>query len=422
MAAGLLLWSGCTTSSQDGAIDSTAADPATGSSLPSPASSASTTDLLTPTTIAVASTSSSTIAEVPVTTTRAQGLLVGLGLTDGVALSGADAAAALTVLDEYRAGLLQSSPGFTATSTKASWWDPAGGASPPLSFPDAADRFGGLDQPPEVAEVTVLASGDMWVDSANGDWYGFDAATGQGRGLFTNPVDDSRSALEWAHTPLLHDYWFALGHDPLANFDFPDDVFDRGPIDLELTMSATTLDGRQAIEVTRAGSTFGITVTVVDLATGLTVGRSNADRPEENGAWRGLSMLSDVRIVDALPVDTVPELPDEMSWTPAFPKDDPLTAKAVTVDEAAEAFGSGLLVTQAALAADIVLMEHTGTTRDSGDVGVEESDAIMRNVRVQSVQALGLTRQIVTVIAMGTVALADRVALVACPGDSPSPS
>ncbi|NND74323.1 MAG: hypothetical protein HKN44_04900 [Ilumatobacter sp.] len=71
-----------------------------------------------------------------------------------------------------------------------------------------------------------------------------------------------------------------------------------------------------------------------------------------------------------------------------------------TIDEAAEVFGEGLVITEAALASDVVLLDHTGTTGDGLVVAPDAPDVVIRSINVRSVHDVGLTREVVTAMVM----------------------
>lgn len=314
------------------------------------------------------------------TPSGAGGVLGEMGLRGAVTLSGDEAVAALAVLNNYRIGVLRASPGFSATSASGESWAPADGSTPPP------------DDPATVADVTVLANGDVWAEFANGDVFWHEGATGIGRQLFTGG-DGSPLAWETGTFPNEHNFRGVIGHDPLELIT-PIEGFRRWDT---VEVSTTEFEQGDAVEVRIEYSVRDGEVDreryVVDLTSGLIVVRDST-YGDATSAQTGRSSLSDVTVVDGLPVDSFPALPDGLEWTQI--KDPWGGQRAVGIDEASAAFGSGLVLPRAALDAGVIGMEHSGLALDGRVVGPDDPDAGSRSVMIRYIEPVGLLRTTVS--------------------------
>jgi hypothetical protein len=320
---------------------------------------------------------SSTVAAMPDSPIAStDGVLATLGLTPGTTLSSDDALAALVMLDEHRVRLLRESSGFRGTSTFGGTWVLADGTEP---RPDA---------PPTVVDVTVLANGDVWAAYPNGDWFRFDAVTGISRWLSTNPIDGTLNAVRADGFPVQHNYSRVFGLlDPLGSTVGLGDSA-RQWDDWDLQVSASEFEGGDAVEVFFDSGRIGPISQVVDLRTGLIV-KSETTDVDEKGTLGSYSSITGLTGAEALPVAAVPQLPDGLEWQEHEPFPNVLS---VTIEEAQAAFGSALLLPQAALDAGFVSMELTAVTSDSRVVAADDPEGEVRQVRISYFEADGLLR------------------------------
>ena len=300
-----------------------------------------------------------------------------MGLGDTATSTGDDAVAALAVLEDYRISVLSASRGFSATSSVERTWVLADGSKP------------GPDAPPAVVDVTVLASGDVLAEFPNGDWFRHDAATGIARHLATNTTDGTRVAWESRFDPRAHQHGRVLGHDPMQLLGTDPGAFLREPLTVEV--SATAFEQHGAVEVRMERRGLGIQRFVIDLASGLIVDFEST-QVDEQGTSGLRSSLSDVVATDVLPVATEPPLPPGLEWQPF---NDPSIATAASIEEAREAFGSGLVLPRSALDAGNVGMEHAATTLSGMGVELDHPDAASRYVMIYDIQPVGLLRTVV---------------------------
>ena len=301
--------------------------------------------------------------------------LADLGFDEDAVLSTDDALAALVTLDDYRVGLLRESQGFRATATLGSTWVLTDGSKPQP------------DDPPTIVDVTVLESGDVWADYMNGDWFRFDGATGIGRSLRTNPTDGSQFPLEMNRSPYQHNYGSVLGHDPLQMLGGFAEMFPR-PETVTVEISDVAFEGGLAVEVRFDIERLGAERFVVDLGSGLIV-EHESTQPQENGTLGLYSSISGVTAADVLPVTTMPQLPDGLEWQRL---DGPTDVFPVTLEEARSAFGSGLILPQAAVDAGTSAMEYSASTSDGLVVGPNDPNGEIRFVGIDYVETVGLLR------------------------------
>jgi hypothetical protein len=301
-------------------------------------------------------------------------VLATLGLTAGTTLSGDEAAAALAALDDHRIERLRASTGFRGTSTFGRTWVLSDGSTPQA------------DDPSTVVDVTVLASGDVWAEYPNGDWFRFDAAAGINRSLSTNPFDGSLLASQDEEAPVQHNYYRVFGHDPLQRLIETEQNI--GPSeDLEIQVSASEFEGGEAVEVRFESERLGVRRFVVDLGTGLIV-ESEWMQFEEEGTLGGYSSISGLTDADVLPVSTVPQLPAGVEWQ-VFEYVKPMPT---TIEAARAAFGAGLVLPVAALDAGMVAMEYSSTTADFEVVRADDPRGVSRSVMISYAESVGLLR------------------------------
>lgn len=303
-------------------------------------------------------------------------VLAEMGLTGPTTLSGDDAQAALEVLNDHRVELLRNSPGFSARSTFGQTWVLTDGSKPYA------------DNPATVVDVTVLASGDAWAEFENGDVFRHEGAAGVTRGLYT--VDGSPAAWETNTFPNGHAFDRAVGHDPLAligSFEGVVQPWEDGRIEV----SASRYERREAVDVRIDSRATGSARYVIDLASGLIV-EFESTQVDEKGTLGAYSSLSGVTEAEALPVAALPPLPDGVEWQ-RF--DDSSAPTAVAIDRASEAFGAGLVLPRAALAAGRVAVEHRALTIDGRGVELDDPEAASRYVSIGYVEPMGLLRTIV---------------------------
>ncbi len=299
-----------------------------------------------------------------------------MGLDESATLTGDDAAAALAILEEYRIAVLSASGGFSATSTVERTWVSADGSKPQ---PDA---------PPTVVDVTVLANGDVWAEFPNGDWFRHDAAAGIARQLSTNAIDGTRLAWEENTSPSAHQHGKVLGHDPMQLLGGYTGVLPHD--DPTVEVSATEFEQNNAVAVRIESQLLGTQHFVIDLALALIV---DFQSTEPNGTGTNVlhSSLTAVAAADVLPIATLPPLPAGLEWQPLIR---PL-ATAASIDEAREAFGSGLVLPQAALDRGSLGMEHGALTVSGMGVELDDPDAATRYVMINYIEPVGLLRTVV---------------------------
>ncbi len=127
---------------------------------------------------------------------------------------------------------------------------------------------------------------------------------------------------------------------------------------------------------------------MVDLGSGLIV-EHDSTQPDADGTLGVYSTLSGITDADVLPVSTVPQLPDGLEWQRL---DGPVDVFPVTLDEAAAAFGSGLVLPQVVADAETLAMEHSATTRGGLVVDSDDPDGELRFVGIYHVEPVGLLR------------------------------
>lgn len=361
---------------------SSAAELASTTSSASPVTSEPTgvapTGTLAPTTTGVTPTTAAEPPPVP-----GEALIAQLGLVGAATLTDEDAVAALGMLDAYRFELLRKSPGFSATSTYRQTWVLADGSKPE---PDPL---------PRIANVTVLESGDVWAEYANGDWHRFDATAGVHQGLYANPIDGSPSSLAYRGTPNIPDFSNQIRHQPMEPLGSTLDFGGLRPWDAaKIEVRSAAFEGNAAIEVTVETERLGLQRKLVDLGSGLIVDYQSTQQ-DANGTSGEYSSLTDVATASVLPVSVAPPLPDGVEWEPLW---SPVDSSPTTVREAREAFGSGLILPRSAVDSGVISMEHSADSGGSrGLVSVDDPDGGVRSVRVQYAEPVGLLRTVVNV-------------------------
>ena len=307
-------------------------------------------------------------------------LLEQLGLAGATTLTGEDAVVALGVLDDFRSELFRESPGFSATSTFRQEWVRADGSKPEP------------EPPANVANVTVLGSGDVWAEYANGNWLRFDAAAGLHQGLYTDASDGSPYPLAYQGTPNIAEFGEVIRHQPTQPLRSIGDVgWTRPPDTPKIEVRSTEFEGNAAVEVIVETERLGLQRHLVDLGSGLIVEYQSTE-PDVKGSWSHFSSLTDVAEARVLPVSVTPALPDGAEWQTLS---SPVDRHPTTVREAREAFGSGLILPQSAVEAGVVAMEYSadgGGTR--GTVSADDPDGGVRWVNVQHVEPIGLMRTV----------------------------
>ena len=345
-------------------------------------------------------------------------LLATMGLTEASTLSGDDAFAALSVLNDYRIEILRNSPGFSGTSRFGQTWVLADGSKP------------NPDNPPTVAEVTVLANGDAWAEFANGDLFRRDGPAGIDRGLYD--VDGQVVAWELSTFPNAHGFDRAIGHDPMRLLGgLEQELTGTGPPGREpgtIAVSEVQYEQRRAVEVRIDSEWYGNSRMVIDLASGLIV-EQESPQDDETRTPGSYSSLSDVTEADQLPVTEFPPLPDGVQWTQLGGQPRDTTA---TIGEASQAFGSGLMLPSAVIESGVVVMNHSGLTSEWTVVEPGDPDVISQTVSLNYVEPVGLLRTSVYLhterpapdgsIPPGYIPVDDRICLEPCPEPDPNSS
>ena len=333
-------------------------------------------------TVALAPTTTLVVPTTEAESPKAPGgdLIEQLGLVGTATLTGEDAVAALGVLDAFRSDLLRESPGFSATSTFRQTWVLADGSKPEP------------DPPAKVVNVTVLESGDVWAEYANGNWLRFDAAAGLHQGLYTDTSDGSPYPLAYQATPHIAEFWEVIRHQPTQPLRSIGDVGRSQPPDTpKIEVRSTEFEGNAAVEVIVETERFGLQRHLVDLGSGLIV-EYRSTRPDVKGTSSEFSSLTSVAEARVLPVSITPSLPDGLEWQRLS---SPVDRHPTSVREAREAFGSGLILPQSAVDAGIVAMEYSADSGGPrGTVSADDPDGGVRWVNVQYVEPIGLLRTV----------------------------